>query len=97
MERVTTYLSDEDAATLADLESELEADRSAVLRRLIRRGLDEWREERALEQLADHSVTLRQAVDIANVPYVEMVSLAAEEEIEIGYTSADRERDLSHR
>ena len=94
MKTVTTRIPEEDEELLAELEEELSADRSEVLRRLIRQGLDDWRKEKALEQLRNHAVTLRRAAEIADVTYVEMLSLAAEEGIDVGYTTEDLDRDL---
>lgn len=94
MKTVTTRIPEDDAELLAELEEELSADRSEVLRRLIRDGLTEWRKERALDQLRDHAITLRRAADLAGVEYVEMLTLAAEEGIDVGYTTDDLERDL---
>lgn len=94
METVTTRIPEEDEALLAELQEEMSADRSEVLRRLIRQGLEDWRRERALDSLRDHGVTLRKAAERAGVSYVEMLSLAAEEGIEVGYTTEDLERDL---
>ena len=94
METVTTRIPEEDEEALAELEAELTADRSEVLRRLIRQGLTDWRKEKALEQLSDHKITLRRAAEIADVTYVEMLSLAAEEGIDTGYSTDDLERDL---
>ena len=94
METVTTRIPEEDEEALSELEAELTADRSEVLRRLIRQGLTDWRKEKALEQLADHNITLRRAAEIADVTYVEMLSLAAEEGIDTGYSTDDLERDL---
>jgi predicted HTH domain antitoxin len=94
MKTVTTRIPEDDEEALAELEGELSADRSTVLRRLIRQGLDDWRKERALDQLREHSVTLRTAAERANVSYVEMLTLAAEEGIDIGYTTDDLDRDL---
>jgi predicted HTH domain antitoxin len=94
METVTTRIPEDDEEALSELEDELTADRSEVLRRLIRQGLTEWRKEKALEQLQDHDITLRRAAEIADITYVEMLSLAAEEDIDTGYTPADLERDL---
>lgn len=94
MKTVTTRIPEDDEAALADLEEELSADRSEVLRRLIRQGLADWRREKALEELREHNVTLRKAASIADVSYVEMLSLAAEEGIDVGYTSEDLTRDL---
>jgi len=94
METVTTRIPEADEEALSELEEELTADRSEVLRRLIRDGLAEWRREKALEQLRNHDVTLRRAAEIADVSYVEMLSLAGEAGVDIGYTTDDLERDL---
>lgn len=94
MKTVTTRIPEDDEEALAELGEEMSADRSEVLRRLIRQGLNDWRKERALEQLRDHSITLRKAAELADVSYVEMLTLAAKEGIDIGYTTDDLERDL---
>lgn len=94
MKTVTTRIPESDEEVLAELEAELSADRAEVLRRLIRQGLDDWKTEKALDGLRDHTMTLRQAADIADVTYVEILSLASEEGIDIGYTMEDLERDL---
>lgn len=94
MKTVTTRIPEDDEAALSELEAELRADRSEVLRRLIRDGLAEWRKDKALDELREHNITLRQAAEIADVPYVEMLTLAAEEGIDVGYTTDDLDRDL---
>ncbi|WP_435196676.1 UPF0175 family protein [Natronomonas sp. EA1] len=94
MKTVTTRIPEEDEEALAELEAELTADRSEVLRRLIRQGLADWRREKALDGLREHKITVRKAADLAGVPYVEMLSLAAEAGIDVGYTTEDLERDL---
>lgn len=94
MKTVTTRISEDDEEVLSELEEEMSADRSEVLRRLIRQGLADWRKERALDALRDHEMTLRKAAELADVPYIEMLSLAAEEGIDVGYTAEDLECDL---
>lgn len=94
MKTVTTRIPEDDEETLSELEREMTADRSEVLRRLIRQGLTDWRKDKALEEFREHNITLRRAADIADVTYIEMLSLASEEGIDIGYTTEDLERDL---
>lgn len=94
MKTVTTRIPEDDERALAELEDEMSADRSEVLRRLIRQGLSDWRKERALDQLREHSITLRKAAELADVSYIEILTLAAEEGIDVGYTTEDLERDL---
>ena len=97
MEPVIISLSEEDEEALAELESELCADRSEVVERLVMRGLEDWRREKALDRLLDHEVTVRKAAEIAGVSYAEMLSLAAEEGIDVGYREHDLERDIDRR
>lgn len=94
MKTVTTRIPEGDEKALAELERELSADRSEVLRRLIRQGLSDWRKEKALDQLRDHRITVRKAAELADVSYVEMLTLASEAGIDVGYTTDDLERDL---
>ncbi len=94
MKTVTTRLPDDDEEMLSRVEDELGADRSEVLRRLIRKGLDDWSREKALEELRAHNVTVRKAAEIAGIETVEMLSLASEAGIDIGYSLEDLERDL---
>jgi predicted HTH domain antitoxin len=94
MKTVTTRISDEDEEALTELEVQMSADRSEVLRRLIQQGLADWRREKALDQLRDHSITLRRAAELADVSYAEMLTLAVEEGIDIRYTADELERDL---
>lgn len=94
MKTVTTRIPEDDEELLGELEREMSADRSEVLRRLIRGGLEDWRKERALERLDDHEITLRKAAELADIEYVEMLSLASDAGVEVGYTAADLDRDL---
>lgn len=94
MKPVTTRIPEDDEALLTELEDELSADRAEVLRRLIRRGLSDWRREQALEELRAHGITIRTAAERAGVSYVEMLTMAAEAGIDIGYDADDLERDL---
>ena len=94
MKTVTTRIPEDDEEALAELEAEMSDDRSEVLRRLIRQGLSDWRREKALDGLRDHRPTVRKAAEVAYIPYAEMLTLATEEGIDIGYATEDLERDL---
>ncbi|MHB9287840.1 UPF0175 family protein [Halobacteriales archaeon Cl-PHB] len=94
METVTTRIPEEDEELLSELEAEQSADRSEVLRRLIRDGLTEWRKERALEELDAGNLTVRKAADLAGVEYVEMLDMASDAGVDVGYDVEEMERDL---
>lgn len=94
MKAVTTRITDEYEELLSELEEDLGASRSEAVRRLIEERLDEWRKEQALNLLRNHAVTVRRAAEVAGVTYVEMLDLASQEGIDVGYTSEELERDL---
>ncbi len=94
MKTVTTRIPVEEQKWLEEFEKESGAQRSEVLRRLIERGLNEWRKEKALESLKDRKATVRSAAEIAGLTYIEMLELASEEGIDMGYDLKELERDL---
>lgn len=94
MKSVTTRIPERDEKALKEMQEEFSIDRSEALRRLIENGLQEWKKEKALRKLKDHKITIRRAAEIAETTYVEMLEMANEEGIEIGYKVEDLERDL---
>lgn len=94
MKAVTTRISSEVQEWLGEVEEEMGAQRSEVLRRLIEDGIKEWRKEKALDLLRNHEATLRRCAEIAGLTYVEMLDLAHEEGIDIGYDLSELEKDI---
>lgn len=71
-----------------DLEAELEAyleeerlDRSTAVRKLLAEGLDEWRRQQALDQLAAGDVTVTKAAERAGMSVWEFTRLAKERDV----------------
>ncbi|MFC7138508.1 UPF0175 family protein [Halosimplex aquaticum] len=71
-----------------ELEAELEAyldeenlDRSTAVRKLLTEGLDEWRRERALDQLEAGHITISAAAEQAGLSVWEFTQLAKERDI----------------
>ena len=71
-----------------ELEAELEAylenenlDRSTAVRKLLSEGLDEWRREQALDQLAAGSITFSKAAELAGMSVWEFAQLAKARDI----------------
>jgi uncharacterized protein with von Willebrand factor type A (vWA) domain len=58
---VTTRIPEDDEKALAELEAEMSADQSEVLRQLIRQGFSNWHQEKVLDELRDHTTTVRKA------------------------------------
>lgn len=56
-------------------------DKSAAARKLLERGLSEWKKDRALALLADGKVTVWKAASIAGISLWEMVDLIKEKKV----------------
>jgi predicted HTH domain antitoxin len=71
-----------------ELEAELEAyledenlDRSTAIRKLLAEGLQEWRRDRALEQLEAGRVTFSKAAELAGLSVWDFAQLAKDRDI----------------
>ncbi|MFB6362079.1 MAG: UPF0175 family protein [Halobacteriales archaeon] len=71
-----------------ELEAELEAyledehlDRSTAIRKLLAQGLAAWRRDRALERLAEGSVSFTRAAELADMNVWDFAQLAADRDI----------------
>ena len=71
-----------------ELEAELDAyldeenlDRSTAVRKLLSEGLDEWRREQALDQLASGSITFSRAAEMAGMSVWDFAQLTKERDI----------------
>ena len=71
-----------------ELEAELDAyldeenlDRSTAVRKLLSEGLEEWRREQALDQLAAGSITFSRAAEMAGLSVWDFAQLAKERDI----------------
>jgi len=67
-----------------ELETYLEAenlDRSTAVRKLLSESLDEWRRQRALDLLAEGTVSFSRAAEIADLSVWEFAQLAADHDV----------------
>ncbi len=94
MKVITARISEEYFEDLERIEKEEHADRAVVIRKLLAKGIKEWKLKNALELLREHKVTLRRAASIASVSYVEMLDLASKHGIDSGYSLEEMERDF---
>ncbi len=95
VEKVATRIPENDLEWLRELEAETGANRAEVLRRLLDRGLREWRREKALALLRDGKITIRNGAEMADIPYIEMLGLLSEEDIPTGYDEKELKRDIA--
>lgn len=57
-------------------------DKSTAVRKILERGISEWREERALELLRQGKITFARAAELAGVSLWEMSELVRDRKIE---------------
>lgn len=70
-------------------------DKSSTLRKLLKKGIDQWRLERAIDALRSGKATLSKAAEMAGISLYEMVDIVREKKIDyIHISKADLEEDL---
>jgi predicted HTH domain antitoxin len=94
MKVITARISDKYFEDLEKIEKEEQADRAEVIRKLLAKGIAEWKLRKALELLREHKVTLRKAARFASVSYVEMLDFASKHGIVSGYSLEEMEKDI---
>jgi len=93
-EIVSTRIPDEIARDLKEIEEEEKTDRATVIRKLLVRGIKQWKIERALRLYREGKATLWRAARLAGVTLREMMEIAAKEGIQFQYTPKDLEEDI---
>lgn len=96
MKVITARIAEEHFRDLKLIEREEQADRAEVIRRLLADAIKRWKTKKALDLLREHKITLRKAASIAGVSYVEMLDLASEYKIDIGYALEELEKDVGN-
>lgn len=94
METVTARIPEEEKKLLEQIGEEEGSPQAEVLRKIIEKGVDEWRREKALRLLRENSVTLRKAAEIAGMSYLEMLEMVSEEDVKSGYDAEELQRDI---
>lgn len=80
---------------LAEVEDRWQTDRSEVVRRLLVSSLQQEKIKTALDNLANHKISIGKAAEICDVSLWEMLELVKEKNIDwTGYSEEDLEKDL---
>lgn len=90
----STRLDRSTAARIKALGSDMKADTSEVLRKVIEKGLGDFELEKALTLLREGKITRAKAAELAGVSIYEIIDFAAEKGIPFFYTKKDLEEDL---
>ncbi len=94
MKVITARIPDKEMRDLALIEREEKIDRAEAVRKLLADSIKKWKIERALSLLKERRATIRTAARFAELPYAEMMDLAASSGIDIGYSLRDLQKDL---
>ena len=81
MGTISARVPDELEAELDEFIDEENLDRSTAVRKLLSEGLNEWRREQALDQLASGSITFSKAAELAEMSVWDFAQLAKERDI----------------
>ena len=94
VEVVSVRLDEKTVKEVKDLEKEMRADRSEVIRRLLDQAIKEQKLKRALALLREQKISIGKAAELASLTIYEMIALAETHDIKLGYAQKDLERDL---
>lgn len=81
MGTISARIPDELEVDLEEFIEEENLDRSTAIRKLLAEGLEDWQTERALQSLADGSVTVSRGAELAGLSVWEFVALARERDV----------------
>lgn len=94
MEVITARIPEKYLHDLKTIEREEHIERAEVIRKLLADAIKNWKLKKALELLKDHRISLRKAASFTGLTYVEVLDMASNAGVDIGYSLEDLERDL---
>ena len=95
MRTVTARIPESLLKDIEGIEREERAERAQVIRKLLDSAVKSWKIGKALQELREGRVTLRNASKKAGLSYVEMLDKAEEAGIPIAYSTEDLRRDMA--
>ena len=94
MTTITTRLPDTLAHELQSISKDEEIDQSDVVRRLLLKGVQQWRIDKALHNYQEGIFSVGQAAHFAHISSWRFFDLLHEKKIPLNYDSAELARDL---
>lgn len=91
---VTARVPEELYETIETIREAEQTDRSTAIKRLLERGIEDWRLETAVRRYQDGTVSLGRAAELAAVSVWQLLDVLDERGIEVNYTEADLAADL---
>lgn len=91
---VSARLDDKEIAELDSLTRLAGFDRSAVLKSIFRKGIQDWRFDLAVQKYRAEEATLSRAAEISGISQWDFVARMDASGLELHYDAADLEEDL---
>lgn len=92
---VTTRVPAELFEEIERIQTAERTDRSTAIKRLLERGVEDWRVETAVDRYRDGEVSVGKAAELAGLSLWRFLDVLAERGVETNYTEADLDDDLA--
>lgn len=92
---VTARVPEDVYEAIERIREEEQTDRSTAIKRLLERGITEWRLDAAVGRYRDGTISLGRAADLAGVSVWRLLDVLAERGVAANYSEADLEADLA--
>lgn len=92
---VTTRVPEDLYEAIESIREEEQTDRSTAVKRLLQRGVEDWRLEAAVQRYRDRQLSLGAAAEYAGLSIWRMLDVLEERNVEINYTEEDLEADIA--
>lgn len=93
IETVSVRLDEKMVREVGHIGEELKSDRSEVIRRLLYQAVKEWKIKRAVELLRGEEISIGKAAEVAGITLYEMMKIADDFGVLLGYSEKDLARD----
>lgn len=77
------------------ISEEEQLDRSTTIKRLLKRGIEDWQLETAVRQYQDGAISIGRAADLAGISIWRFLDVLDERGVDANYTVDDLEADIA--
>jgi predicted HTH domain antitoxin len=92
---VTARVPEDLYEAIEEIRDEEQVDRSTAVKRLLERGIDDWRVETAVRRYHEGEVSVGRAAELAGLSPWRFQDILAERDVEANYTEADLAIDIA--
>jgi hypothetical protein len=88
---ITARISQKGYEDLKMIKKDEKVNRAEITRRLLSRGISDWKKEKTPDLLKDHTITIQNPVVLAGISYLDMLDLTKDDYV--GYDSHELVHD----